>query len=61
MLFFRRWWNDVPYVNGSDINRITTKLGKGNYVKLFVEYYDAEFCINSLFICDTIEQVETDD
>ena len=57
--------NDVLYVNGSDINRITAKLGKsGNAqydVKLFVEYYDAEFCINSLFICDTIEQVETDD
>ena len=47
------------------INRITTKLGKtGNAqydVKLFVEYYDSEFCINSLFICDTIEQVKTDD
>ena len=57
--------NDVLYVNGSDINRITAKLGKsGNAqydVKLFVEYYDAEFCTNSLFICDTIEQVETDD
>lgn len=57
--------NDVLYVNGSDINRITAKLGKsGNAqydVKLFVEYYDAEFCINSLFICDTIEQVKTDD
>ena len=57
--------NDVLYVNGSDINRITTKLGKtGNAqydVKLFVEYYDSEFRINSLFVCDTIEQVENDD
>ena len=49
------------YVNGSDINKITAKSGKDNYVKLFVEYYDAEFCVNSLFICDTIEQVENDD
>ena len=53
--------NDVLYVNGLDINRITPKLGKDNYVKLFVEYYDAEFCVNSLFICDTIEQVKIDD
>ena len=53
--------NDVLYVNGSDIKRITAKLGKDNYVKLFVEYYDAEFCVNSLFICDTIEQVKIDD
>ena len=30
--------NDVLYVNGSDINRITPKLGKDNYVVLFVEY-----------------------
>ena len=57
--------NNMRYINGSDINRITAKLGKsGNAqydVKLFVEYYDSEFCINSLFICDTIERVENDD
>ena len=53
--------NDVLYVNGSDIKCVTAKLGKDKYVKLFVVYYDAEFCLNSLFICDTIEQVETDD
>ena len=53
--------SEVLYVNGPEINKITAKLGKDNYVKLFVEYYDAEFCVNSLFICDTIEQVEIDD
>ena len=52
---------NMLYVNGSDINKITAKSGKDNYVKLFVEYYDAEFCVNSLFICDTIEPVENDD
>ena len=52
---------NMLYVNGSDINKITAKSGKDNYVKLFVEYYDAEFCVNSLFICDTIEQVENND
>ena len=56
--------NNMRYINGSHINKITAKSGKlGNtpYVKLFVEYYDVEFCVNSLFICDTIEQVKTDD
>ena len=52
---------NMLYVNSSHINKITAKSGKDNYVKLFVEYYDAEFCVNSLFICDTIEQVENDD
>ena len=52
---------NMLYVNGSNINKITAKSGKDNYVKLFVEYYDVEFCVNNLFICDTIEQVENDD
>ena len=52
---------NMLYVNGSDINKITAKSGKDNYVKLFVEYYDVEFCVNTLLICDTIEQVENDD
>ena len=51
--------NDMLYVNGLNINRITAKLCDNKYVKLFVEYYDDEFCVNTLFICDTIEQVET--
>ena len=49
--------NDVLYVNDLNINRITAKLCDNKYVKLFVEYYDDEFCVNTLFICDTIEQV----
>ena len=53
--------NNMRYINSSHINRITAKLGKDKYVKLFVVYYDVEFCLNSLFICDTIEQVENDD
>lgn len=55
--------NNVRYINGSHINRITAKSGKlGNtpYVKLFVEYYDDEFCVNSLLVCDTIERIEND-
>ena len=54
----------MRYINGSHINKITAKSGKlGNtsYVKLFVEYYDDEFCVNSLLVCDTIEPVENDD
>lgn len=49
--------NDMLYVNGLNINSITVKLCDNKYVKLFVEYYDDEFCVNTLFICDTIEQV----
>ena len=52
---------NMLYVNSSYINKITAKSGKDNYVKLFVEYYDVEFCVNNLFICNTIEQVEHDD
>lgn len=52
---------NMLYVNSSHINKITAKSGKDNYVKLFVEYYDVEFCVNNLFICDTIEPVENDD
>ena len=53
--------NDVLYVNGSEINKITAQVCNNKSAKLFVEYYDAESCLNSLFICDTIEQVKTDD
>ena len=53
--------NNMRYINGSHINKITAKSGKDNYVKLFVEYYDDEFCANSLLVCDTIEPVENDD
>ena len=53
--------SEVLYVNGSEINKITAQVCNNKSAKLFVEYYDAEFCLNSLFICDTIEQVENDD
>ena len=54
----------MRYINSSHINRNTAKSGKlcsTPYVKLFVEYYDDEFCGSSRFICDTIEQVKTND
>ena len=56
--------SDVVYINGSHINKVTAKSGKlGDtpYVKLFIEYYDVEFCVNTLLICDTIEHMENDD
>ena len=55
--------NNMRYINGSHINKITAKSGKlGNtpYVKFLVEYYHDEFCVNSLLVCDTIEPVEND-
>lgn len=45
---------DMLFVNASDIRKIRT-VSNGNYTKLFVEYYDDEFCINSTFFCDYVE------
>ena len=45
------------FVNASDIRKIRT-VYRGNYTKLFVEYYDDEFCLNSTFICDYVEPME---
>ena len=49
--------DNMLFVNGSHINSVTAKLCDNKYVKLFVEYYDDEFCVNTLFICDKVEQI----
>lgn len=49
---------NMMYINSSNINNITATLCDNKHVKLFVEYYDDEFCVNTVLICDTIEQVE---
>ena len=45
------------FVNASDIRKIRT-VYKGNYTKLFVDYYDVDFCINTTFFCDYVEPME---
>ena len=49
--------DDMLFVNASDISKIGT-VCKGNYTKLFVEYYDDEFCVNATFFCDYVEPME---
>lgn len=49
--------DDMLFVNASDIRKIRT-VSNGNYTKLFVEYYDDEFCVNSTFFCDYVEPME---
>lgn len=49
--------DEMLFVNASDIRKIRT-VRKGNYTKLFVNYYDDEFCINSTFFCDYVEPME---
>ena len=48
--------DDMLFVNASDIHKIRT-VRKGNYTKLFVDYYDVDFCINKTFFCDYIKQM----
>ena len=45
------------FVNASDIREIRA-IHNGNYTKLFVDYYDVEFCVNTTLICDYVEQME---
>ena len=49
--------DDMLFVNASDIRKIRT-VYKGNYTKLFVDYYDVDFCINTTFFCDYVEPME---
>lgn len=48
---------DMLFVASSRIMKITPQRCLNNDVKLFVDYYDDEFCINSTFICDKVEQI----
>jgi hypothetical protein len=49
--------DDMLFVNASDIRKIRT-VSNGNYTKLFVDYYDDDFCVNSTFFCDYVEPME---
>ena len=48
---------DMLFIAGSQIMKITPQRSLDNDVKLFVDYYDEEFCINTTFICDEVEQI----
>ena len=46
--------DEMLFVNASDIRKICT-VRNGYYTKLFVHYYDVDFCMNSTFFCDYVE------
>ena len=49
--------DDMLFINASDIRKIRA-IHNGNYTKLFVDYYDVEFCVNTSLICDFVEPME---
>ena len=49
---------DMLFIAGSRIMKITPRRSLDNDVKLFVDYYDDEFCIYTTFICDKVEQID---
>mgnify|MGYP003289221893 CR=1 FL=1 len=53
---------DPLFITASLIKKIgTTKIvsrNSGCYPKLFVKYYDDEFCCESTFFCDYIEPMD---
>ena len=49
---------DMLFIAGSHIMKITPQRSLDNDVKLFVDYYDDEFCIYTTFICDKVEQID---
>lgn len=46
--------NDELIISESEINKIIPIKDKDNNVKLIVEYYDREFCVNTVYVCDYI-------
>lgn len=49
--------DDTLFITASLIRKIRP-VSNENYTKLFIEYYDEEFCVNSIFICDYVEPME---
>ena len=49
--------DDTLFITASLIRKIR-HVSNEDYTKLFVEYYDEEFCVNSTFICDYVEPME---
>lgn len=46
-------------INSSQIKRIKPVVDKDNKPALMVDYYDDEYCMDSTYFCDYIEQVNT--
>ena len=50
---------DMLFVNAKDVRKIRTLKHREYLKKLIVDYYDDEFCINTYFICDCVEPIQT--
>lgn len=48
------------FLDGKDIIKITPKTMQDGRNKLFVDYYDDKFCIETLLICEKIVTIDTD-
>lgn len=48
------------FLDRNDIIKITPKTMPDGRNKLFVEYYDDEFCIETLLICEEIVTIDPD-
>ena len=48
------------FLDMKDIKKISPKTMQDGRNKLFVEYHDDEFCIDTLLICEEIVTIDTD-
>ena len=48
------------FLDRNEIKKITPKIMHDGRSKLFVEYYDDEFCLETLLICEEIITIDTD-
>ena len=48
------------FLGRNEIKKITPKTMQDGRSKLFVEYYDDEFCIETLLICEEIVTIDPD-
>ena len=49
--------DDMLFINASNVKKIKP-LNHDKFKKLIVEYYEDEFCVNTVLICDYVEQME---
>ncbi len=48
------------FVSSNQIKKISPKTIQDNRSVLFIDYYNDELCIDTIFICDEIVTIDTD-
>ena len=51
---------DMLFVSSNQIKKISPRTMQDGRTVLFVEYYDDEFCVETLLICDIIITIDPD-